>query len=463
MYTLPHQVEFLSDAWLDEARRYLEHEVAQRKDRLGSNPFTLSEKFTDTPPHLGCPGNTACWSMAYDGTNVCAMRDFNPDADLVVEGDYETGVMASQYVGALAPGGMKLMTREIAQMCGKNAIRVKGALPSAAANELLGLLHDHMGRRTVENPDLLHRASRQGLCGKIREMEDQGYTILERAISPEFADEVREATLRALLPHQTFSLQWMLYHGREFEILAQHPLLMTLIDASLGRGAVIASLSSIKKGPGPGVIPMHTDYAHVPEPYPEFAMTGVGVWALEDWTEESGPTWIVPGSHRMRRAPRPGEGHNGGVPVIMPKGSVVYFTQGVWHWQGDRKQDGDRVTLHMHFNRGILRSLEPKKVDPQMLHRNSPRLGEMLGEDDWFDKMAGIGRDHMRFAHMLKLHAFTEAQKKKILEATGPEARPVVNGNGAARSEPSADAKALMSYMTERFSRLEKSLERIGG
>ena len=109
---------------------------------------------------------------------------------------------------------------------------------------------------------------RQGLTGKIREMEEQGYTVIERAISPEFADEVRAATLRALLPHQSFSMNWMLYHGREFEQLIQNPLLMTLIDASLGRGAVIASFSSIKKGPGPGVIPLHTDYAHVPEPYP---------------------------------------------------------------------------------------------------------------------------------------------------------------------------------------------------
>ena len=48
-------------------------------------------------------------------------------------------------------------------------------------------------------------------------MEEQGYTVIERAISPEFADEVRAATLRALLPHQTFSMNWMLYHGREFE------------------------------------------------------------------------------------------------------------------------------------------------------------------------------------------------------------------------------------------------------
>ena len=179
---------------------------------------------------------------------------------------------------------------------------------------------------------------------------------------------------------------------------------------------MIASFSSIKKGPGPGVIPMHTDYAHVPEPFPEFALTGVGVWALEDWTLASGPTWIVPGSHSMRRNPRPGEGHNEGVPIEMPKGSVVFFTHGVWHWQGDRTEPGDRVTLHAHFNRGILRSLEPKKTDVQMLHRNSPRLGEMLGEDDWFDKMSAQGRDHVRFAYMNKLHAFTAERKKALLE-----------------------------------------------
>jgi ectoine hydroxylase-related dioxygenase (phytanoyl-CoA dioxygenase family) len=277
------------------------------------------------------------------------------------------------------------------------------------------LFHDHMGRRTVENPDLAHRAARQGLSGKIREVEEQGYTIIERAISPKFADAVRAATLRALLPHQTVSMNWMLYHGREFEQLAQNPPLMTLMDASLGRGAVIASFSCIKRGPGPGFINMHCDYAQVPEPFPEFALTGVGVWALEDWTVASGPTWLVPGSHRKRRAPRPGDPREGGVPIVMPKGSVVFFTHGVWHWQGDRTEPGDRVTLHAHFNRGILRSLEPKKVDVQMLHRNSPRLAEMLGEDDWFDKMTAAGRDHMRLEYMLRLNAFTEKQKKVIL------------------------------------------------
>jgi hypothetical protein len=60
-----------------------------------------------------------------------------------------------------------------------------------------------------------------------------------------------------------------------------------------------------------------------------------------------------------------------------------------------------------------------------MLHRNTPRLGEMLGEDDWFDKMSAQGRDHLSFMHMLELHAFTDKQKAQIMagEASTAPAR----------------------------------------
>ena len=412
MITLPGHFEFLSDAWIDEARSWFE----RNREKLGQ-PFSVSERFGEAPPHLGLPGNVASWTVRWDGQDLSIARGFDPAADATCEGEYQAALMSAQWVGMLVPGATQAMLREVKAAFGKGAIRFGGDVGEPVI-ELMGHFHDHMARRTVENPDLEHRARRLGLTRHIREMEDQGYTVIEKAISDDFADEVRAATLRALVEHQSVSLQWMTYHGREFERLVQNAKLMTLIDASLGRGAVIASISAIRRGPGAGFIPMHTDYSHVPEPYPEFSLTGVGVWALEDWTVESGPTWIVPGSHKHRRPPREGEGHNQGVPIEMPKGSVVYFHHGVWHWQGDRTEPGQRVTIHSHFNRGILRSLEPKKVDGRMLHRNPPRLGEMLGEDDWFDKMSGQGRDHIRFAYMGKLLKFTEEKKRAILGDT---------------------------------------------
>lgn len=416
MHTLPHQFEFLSDAWLAEAGSFLRQETEKEQPAA----FSISERFADALPHLELPGDVASWSARWDGEAVTVVRTPDPTADVVVEGDYQAALTAAQLVGITAPNAAEHMRREIAQQFGKDALRIRGRLADQGVELLTARLHDHLGRHTVENPDLRHRAIRQGVARNVAEMEEHGFTILEHAISPEFADEVREHTLRALSEQSASSLQWMLYQGRPFELLAQHPRLMTLIDASLGRGAVIASLSAIRKGPGPGSIALHTDYSMVPEPYPEWAMTGVGVWALEDWTEASGPTWIVPDSHRLRRGPKRGELADGGIPIEMPKGSVVFFTQGVWHWQGDRTEPGERVTLHWHFNRGILRSLEPKRIDPQMLHRNAPRLAEMLGEDDWFDKMRGIGRDHERAAHMARLQAFTNDGKAALLAELAP-------------------------------------------
>lgn len=422
MYTLPHQLELLSDGWLAEAERFLREELLDRPHQPVS-PFSLTERFTDAPPHLGFPDGVARWTMRFDGDHVHVSRDGGEGSDIVVDGDYQAAVTAAQYVGIQDPHGARHLGRELAQVYGRDALRVRGAVADPAANAVLGRMHDHLGRITVENPDLHHRASRQGLLGHIREMDEQGFTVLEHAISDDFADEVRASTDKVLRDHGVPSLNWMLYQGRVFELLAQNAPLLTLVDASLGRGAVIGSFSAIRRGPGTGTIPLHVDYAHVPEPFPEWAVTGVGVWAFEDWTEASGPTWILPGSHRLRRAPQPGDDVSGAVPIEMPKGSVVFFTEAVWHWQGDRTEPGERVTLHWHFNRGIMRSLEPKKVDPQMLHRNSPRIGEMLGEDDWFDKMAGIGRDHVRLAHMAKLHRFTTEQTKRILQ---PEAAPAI-------------------------------------
>ncbi|MBN9558190.1 MAG: hypothetical protein J0I26_11745, partial [Alphaproteobacteria bacterium] len=204
MITLPHHCEFLSDAWLQEAKTFLEREIATRKDRL-TGSFSVSERFGDAPPHMKFADNVAAWRMRFDGKAVSVSRDFDDKADQIVEGDYQAALTAAQCVGILAPGATEAMLRDVAAMFGKDAIRVKGKLEDGQAREIMALLHDHMGRRTVENPDLAHRAARQGLTGKIREMEEQGFTILEHAIAPEFADEVRAATLRALLPHQSVS------------------------------------------------------------------------------------------------------------------------------------------------------------------------------------------------------------------------------------------------------------------
>src|SRR5688572_11504495 len=58
MYTLPHHFEFLSDAWIEEARAWF----AGRRERLAA-PFSISERMTDPPPHMGLPDDVAAWTV----------------------------------------------------------------------------------------------------------------------------------------------------------------------------------------------------------------------------------------------------------------------------------------------------------------------------------------------------------------------------------------------------------------
>lgn len=420
LITLPHHAELLSERWLEEAAKFFREQLPLWKGRLA--PFSLSERFTDAPPHLKLAHNAAEWTLRCDGEAAQIARGFDDRADLSLQGDYQQALLLKQFVGVAAPGGAEEMWREAHHLFGKDAFRLKGAVAHEGVRLLLAVFHDHMARRTVENPDLEHRARRLGLVSNIREMEERGFTIVARAISPELADDLRATIKRAVLPGAGVTQNWMLYQGRACERVTLNMLQMTLVDASLGRGAQLASNAAIVRGPGKGLIDIHTDYTDVPEPYPEFAMSGVAVWALEDWTERSGGTVIIPGSHRRRRAPRPGEGLDEGVTTVMPKGSVVFFTQGVWHWQGFREEPGERVTLHPHFNRGILRCVEQKRPDVQLYARNPPRLGEMMGEDDWFDKMGPTGRDYVRLEHMRQLHAFTNHKMKAIRAAAAAAA-----------------------------------------
>src|SRR5690242_173980 len=98
MYTLPHHVEFLSDRWFDEARRFLAGEVpkirerAAPAERLKGRKFTVSGRFAEAAPHLGLPGGVGACTIAFDGEAFAVTPTFDTNADLVVEGDYQAAL-----------------------------------------------------------------------------------------------------------------------------------------------------------------------------------------------------------------------------------------------------------------------------------------------------------------------------------------------------------------------------------
>ena len=80
MYALPHQVDYLSDAWLGEAERYLQRELTAGRPAV-VRPFSLSQRATDSPPHLGFADGVTDWNARFDGERLAVARADDPDAE----------------------------------------------------------------------------------------------------------------------------------------------------------------------------------------------------------------------------------------------------------------------------------------------------------------------------------------------------------------------------------------------
>jgi ectoine hydroxylase-related dioxygenase (phytanoyl-CoA dioxygenase family) len=394
------RVEFLSDGWIDAARRFLEDAVVA-EPALATGRYAVCESFTDAPPGMGLPNDRAVWHFVVDDGRVTAARGDLDDADLRVDGDYQAILSIAQTVYAAGPEAVARAQRELAHRTADNPTQIRGALAGdPAAIAVIGSLHDHLAARTVENPDLDHRVRRLGLERHVRELDELGYTVIERAVTETMADELREVVEREVLAHHPFTTNGLLVRDRLFEEVAQQPLACAAVESVVGRGFLLGAMSGTYKEAGPGLIGLHADYPLIRNPFPDFGLIAVACWVLEDWTEDAGPTWVIPGSHRWKRAPTRQDTREGGVPIVCPKGSIALWGNGVWHWQGDRTAPAARVTIHVTYNRLFVRPLDDlSAVSEEMYARNPPAFATLMGCDDPFGKSSYTGHDGARFAY----------------------------------------------------------------
>jgi len=113
----------------------------------------------------------------------------------------------------------------------------------------------------------------------------------------------------------------------------------------------------------------HTDWPHdlsaygrdnpaenagcIRQPFPDIAMCLVMIWYLTDVDENSGGTWVVPGSHKDERNPRgPSDGITvtapipGDMQITAPAGSVYIQDSRSWHASAMHNSSGrDRVAV----------------------------------------------------------------------------------------------------------------------
>lgn len=395
--------EFLSDQYLDSAREFLQKRMAGLSGQLNDVSLLISENFDAPPPHLGL-GDVACWTIELDRGRVSVARSDGPveSADFLIRADYDRVLPTAMTVYGDDPGLVETAQRESAHLLKGTAVERRGDVPPEALR-LLGPLHDHLAKRTLNNTDLEHRIRQLGLGQNRSELDEKGYTVIHKAISSQLADELRAETRRLCMetPRKHYSAAGLPKRGRLFEMAAVQPHVLALAEHLLGRGFLLSQSIGLRRPAGLDTHPgLHADLPLVDEPFPELCLDATSIWALDDFEEDSGPTVLVPGSFRRRRHPPEDGDQSEAVPILLEKGSIAIWHGATWHGAKVREADGERITLHNSYGRVFTRTFDDfLNIAPAILERNSPAFTTLCGLDDLFQKNSLRGADLKKLSY----------------------------------------------------------------
>ena len=396
---ISERFEFVSERWLDSARSFLQDKLSSIDGSLSLGRFAAVETYTDAPPHLGCPQNVATVHIVVeDGELDIGYGDVS-EPNLRVQGDYNRSLVIGASVYEDLPERRDRIQRELRHRHG-NVLEVTGSGFDDVNPELLELLsglHDHLAKRTVGNPDIPHKLKHLDVETHISEVEENGYTIFENAITEVFVDELNDDLDRLFEENRRGQVAAMLLsRGPRWEEVAMHPQIHAAAQYLLGADCNLGQSIAFRKPKGADTHQIHNDPPH---PHTgELCCNVTTVWALSEFDEDAGPTIVVPGSHKENRLPDQ-DAKSRAIKLTMAKGSVAMWHGSLWHGAAIRERDGERTSLHNTYLRNWVRTWDNYlEIDPAILERNSPTLTTLAGLDDLFGKNTYDGIDFRRLA-----------------------------------------------------------------
>lgn len=169
-----------------------------------------------------------------------------------------------------------------------------------------------------------------------------------------------------------------------FAPLVEHPAVLELMDAELGKDAVLLDVSINNVGAHTNSGGWHIDspISLVPEPLPNFTLAIQTVWMLDDFAASNGATHVAAGSHRTLKQPPRGKGEiETEVVLEAPAGSLAVWFSQTWHRHGSNVTDQARTGLIAQYGRAWVKPFVDLRspMTEEFAAQLSPRLRYMMG------------------------------------------------------------------------------------
>jgi ectoine hydroxylase-related dioxygenase (phytanoyl-CoA dioxygenase family) len=233
-----------------------------------------------------------------------------------------------------------------------------------------------------------------------RQLDDDGYVLLQGAIDDALLRELRTRILEQLEAEGDRA-------GHEFRTEEHAHRLANLVDKGdvfrraivlarvlervrhvLGPEIKLSSLNARSADPHTDVgQPLHVDMAAIPDEKGYWVCNAV--WMLDDFTPENGATRLIPGSHRWHTRPQdvledPMAPYPAEVLLTGTAGTIAVMNAHLWHGGTANRSASPRLAMHAFYCR---RDKPQQQYQKQLLRPSvqamlSPELREILALDD---------------------------------------------------------------------------------
>ena len=221
-------------------------------------------------------------------------------------------------------------------------------------------------------------------------MEEQGFTIVPHVILPEEVAELRRQVVQAVaddweecrdLPGKSeFIALELVHHSSAVVRLLENEKMHRMFSQFLGGTCILYATTSTILRPNQNhyTCEIHTD---TPRLVPGYHLGMLMTLALDEFTEQNGATWYLPGSHRSMEKPSEDEFYAKAVRVTRSAGDAVFFHPRVWHAGGRNETDETRCGCSIYACRSWMRQRfdYPRLVDKKMLSQLGERGKAFLG------------------------------------------------------------------------------------
>lgn len=219
-----------------------------------------------------------------------------------------------------------------------------------------------------------------------------GYVVLPDLFSPQEMAEARlqilklvaEPTARLLKAGARSRLYRLLGESNIFDQMAQHSLVVEIIEKILGDDMTLGGLSAHILDPGASQMGIHVDYPYftMKPPYPKTPVMEIqAIWMMEDFTETNGAPLFAANTQTLGQFPDPEKFGELAHMVTGKAGSVVLSHGLCWHDTSINQSEQPRVAVLGNYNPKFIRPLENpgQRVTADFLEQASPKMKQLLG------------------------------------------------------------------------------------